>query len=352
VRSSALRLVTQNRWFERLLDRLEWLIQPPANTLAVLTYHRVGEATEPGCYARIMVRPAHFDQQLAYLAAHHTVLSMPDLLAYQASGKALPPRAALITFDDAYTDFAEQAWPILQRHRLPVTLFVPTGFPDHPERTFWWDWLYRAATLTARREPLTSAAGYARLATQAEREQAFRQWRAYAKRLPHQQAMDWVAGLCAELGVDAPHAAVLGWAALRQLAAAGVTLGAHTQTHPLLNRVSLDEIRAEVRGSLADLRREIGSPCPVFAYPSGGCNEAVVSIVREEGVALAFTTQRGVNQFGGDDPLRLRRINVSRQTTLPLLRAQLLGFSTLLRAANRRKPGSRGKQIAQRTVHP
>jgi peptidoglycan/xylan/chitin deacetylase (PgdA/CDA1 family) len=350
VRSGAIDWLTQNRWFAHLLTRLERHTQPPANTLTVLTYHRVGEGNEPGCYGRIMVRPAQFEQQMAYLAAQATVLSMPDLLAHQATGKALPPRAVLITFDDAYRDFAEQAWPILQRHGLPVTLFVPTAFPDQPARAFWWDWLYRAASLTSRRDPIQSAAGQAALATPADRERAFRQWRAYAKTLPHHQAIEWVAQLCTELAVDAPPASVLGWGALRTLAQAGVTLGAHTQTHPLLNRVALAEIRTEVQGSLADLQREIGSAYPVFAYPSGGFNDEVVRMVGEAGVALAFTTQRGSNRLGVSDPLRLRRINVGRQTTLPLLWAQMLAFSRLPAGAVHRQ-GQAGKPIKQRTIH-
>jgi hypothetical protein len=63
------------------------------------------------------------------------------------------------------------------------------------------------------------------------------------------------------------------------------------------------------------------------AYPAGDFDDVVVRIAREEGYALGFTTVRGVNRIGRDDPLRLRRINVGQRSTLPMLRAQLTGWA-------------------------
>jgi peptidoglycan/xylan/chitin deacetylase (PgdA/CDA1 family) len=91
-----------------------------------------------------------------------------------------------------------------------------------------------------------------------------------------------------------------------------------------MNRISPEEAREEVVGSLRDLEREIGSVLPIFAYPSGGFNDAVVRVLEQAGVKLAFTTRRGINDLCRPDPLRLRRINVGQRTTLAALRAQLL----------------------------
>jgi peptidoglycan/xylan/chitin deacetylase (PgdA/CDA1 family) len=107
-------------------------------------------------------------------------------------------------------------------------------------------------------------------------------------------------------------------------------LGAHTQTHPLLNRISLEEVRAEAVGSLRDLEREIGAALPVFAYPSGGVTDEIVRLLEREGFALAFTTEPGINDLGQAHPLRLRRINVGQRTNLTVLRAQLLPWTIYL----------------------
>jgi peptidoglycan/xylan/chitin deacetylase (PgdA/CDA1 family) len=235
----------------------------------------------------------------------------------------------MVTFDDACLDFAEHAWPVLKCHRIPVTLFVPTAFPDHPECAFWWDRLYHALTSTPC-DHLATPAGRFPLASPAQRVEVYKQLRAYVKARPHAEAMAWVEQICGELGAPPSEHNVLSWEALRRLAREGVTLGAHTQTHPLMNRVSLDEMRAEAVGSLRDIEREIGSVLPIFAYPSGGFNDEVVRLLAREGFALAFTTALGINDLRQAHPLRLRRINVGQRTNLTVLRARLLPWTLYL----------------------
>ena len=305
-----------------LLERLDW---DRPNGLAVLTYHRVDE---PGAHphlspALVSATPDSFDEQMSHLAAHAHVVSAQDVIDVYQKGATLPPRAAMVTFDDACSDFAENAWPILKRYHLPVTLFVPTAFPDHPERTFWWDALHQALSSTARPH-LDTPAGRFLLGTADQRRRAYKQLRDYVKSLDHDEAMAWVNRTCDELGVTPVQNIVLGWEALRQLAREGVTLGAHTQTHPLMNRVSPERARAEATGSLRDLEREIGPVLPILAYPGGGFDNQVVRGLEQDGFALAFTTVRGLNDLRGADRLRLRRINVGLRTPLAAIRVQLL----------------------------
>jgi peptidoglycan/xylan/chitin deacetylase (PgdA/CDA1 family) len=232
-----------------------------------------------------------------------------------------------VTFDDAYCDFAEHAWPTLKRYRLPATLFVPTAYPDQPALTFWWDRLYQALHGVTGHVELDTPLGRLPLATAAQRSQAFARLRNDVKELPHAEAMALVDQICGKLGAPSPEHSVLGWDALRRLAQEGVTLGAHTRTHPLMNRISSEEARAEAVGSLQDLERRIGAVLPVFAYPSGAFNAETVRVLEREGFLLAFTTTRGLNDLRRADRLRLRRINVGRRASLEALRAQLLPWS-------------------------
>lgn len=322
-------LAAQSRAFGKMVDLAEKTGDQRQNLLRVLTYHRVDwpdtrPELDPGL---ISATPKTFDLQMQYLASNYHVISMTELLDMERTGRALPPRCLLLTFDDAYADFAEYAWPILQRYRLPVTLFVPTAFPDQPERTFWWDRLYQSVISTTRRDDLHTSLGNLGLDTATERVQTFRQLKVQVKSMPHHEAMDWIEQLSHELGAAPSVSNVLGWETLRRLASAGVTLGAHTQTHPMVNRISREEIQDEVAGSLSDLERETGSALPVFAYPSGGHDQEAVQVLREEGIVLAFTTERGANDLGNAERLRLRRFNVGARTTLAILRAQLLPWS-------------------------
>ncbi|MEZ4870530.1 MAG: polysaccharide deacetylase family protein [Caldilineaceae bacterium] len=310
-------LVVRSPLFAAVVSKLERFDTPQPNLLRILTYHRLES-------------PALFAVQMQHLASHYQVVSMTDLLAAYQQGKALPPRAVLLTFDDAYADFAGQAWPILQQYHLPVTLFVPTAFPDHPERLFWWDRLYAALQQTRQRDPLATPIGSLPLATAPQRTQAYKRLRDYVKSLPHTTAMPWVEQCCQALGEPEQYNDVLSWETLRQLAHAGVTLGAHTQTHPLMNRITPDAMYAEAVGSLRDLEEKIGDVAPVFAYPSGGFNQAAVNVLDQAGFALAFTTVRGLNPIPAAHKLCLRRINVGARTNLSLLRSQLLARSVIL----------------------
>jgi peptidoglycan/xylan/chitin deacetylase (PgdA/CDA1 family) len=92
----------------------------------------------------------------------------------------------------------------------------------------------------------------------------------------------------------------------------------------LLNRTSPEHAAAEIVDSYRALADWIGVAPPLFAYPSGGVDDAAADAARRAGIALAFTTRRGHNNLTVCDPLRLRRINVGRATSLPLFRAQLL----------------------------
>lgn len=329
---NVLTFATSSAAGSRFVTLLERASGGRPNLLPVLTYHRVDE---PGARPEldpslISATPEAFDRQMRHLATHYRLVSMPELLEAYRTGNRLPRRSVMVTFDDAYGDFAEHAWPILKRYGLPVTLFVPTAFPDDRLRSFWWDRLYQAFHASTRRDELDTPLGRMPLATAAQRRRGCRRLREYVKTRPHGEAMGVVDRVTRELGGSQSRSSVLSWDELRRLASEGVTLGAHTRTHPLMNRVSLGEAAAEAAGSLEDLGRRIGSVLPIFAYPGGGFSREVVEALERAGFALAFATARGINDLEQADWLRLRRINVGRRTTLAVLQAQLLPWSAHL----------------------
>ncbi len=308
----------------RFVTLLERAARPRPGVLAVLTYHRVDEpARTPLLYpGLISATPDEFEQQMRFLAANHRLLSLSELLEVRRGETPLPSRAVMVTFDDAYRDVAENAWPIMRRHRIPLTVFVPTAYPDEPGRAFWWDRLY--ASLASRGLVVSTPLGDLAVATEADRSRAFRLLREHLKALPHDRAMTLVEDLSGGRGSPSPSPAVLGWDELRRLAADGVALAPHSRTHPLLDRLPRKEARREVLRSLDDLEREIGSTPRAFAYPGGGYDDEVAAVLEEEGFELGFLTRRGTNDLHDPDWLRLRRINVGRTSGVSLIRLQLL----------------------------
>lgn len=335
----------------RLLDLLERSGGDDRRILRVVTYHRILEPGDAMAYPGVVsTTPDGFARQVRSLVSRFRVISLEEAVSALQGRSSLPPRALLFSFDDAYRDFAAHAWPVLRSHGVPAVLFVPTAFPGQPDRAFWWDRLYRAFARARGEQVLPSAAGRLRLRTPAERERSFRRVRDRVKQLPHREAMELVGRVCRALDPSPEEGAVLGWNELRALASEGVALCAHTRTHPLLDRIGPDEVRAEVEGSLADLRREIGTVQPALAYPGGHYDRTALRVVRELGIEAAFTTHRGLNDLRSADPLQLRRVPVGRKTSEAVLRAQLLGIAALAGPPRLEGPQRRDSGIRTRPV--
>jgi peptidoglycan/xylan/chitin deacetylase (PgdA/CDA1 family) len=93
---------------------------------------------------------------------------------------------------------------------------------------------------------------------------------------------------------------------LLEMAAAGVTIGAHSRTHPDLRACSVGELEREVRGSRDDLEELLGVAVTSFAYPTGLENRRVRAAVIAAGFRSAISNLRGWAR-AGHDPYRIPR---------------------------------------------
>jgi peptidoglycan/xylan/chitin deacetylase (PgdA/CDA1 family) len=92
--------------------------------VVVYGYHRFVEKVKR---PDTEITPAAFEAQMKELKDKGiTVISMQDFLAWKRSEKSIPPRCAVITFDDGWKSQYEVAWPILKKFNYPVTLFIYT----------------------------------------------------------------------------------------------------------------------------------------------------------------------------------------------------------------------------------
>lgn len=307
-----------------LLERL--LPTSPAQ-LSVLTYHRVGSYAEdqPRYPGLLSASTDDFATQMEYVAHRRRTLSGDELIAVATGNARLPPRATVVTFDDAYRDFGREALPVLRRLGIPAILFVPTAYPSEPDRGFWWDRLFTALKLAPLPLRLAVNGTVLAIAETHEREPAFRTLADRLKSLPHGLALELLDDVLAQLPDPGSCHDVMGWDEIRALPALGVAVAPHSRTHPRLDRLDSTALREEVDGSRADLERELrGATFPMFAYPDGGHDANVVRAVSASGHRIAFTTVRGTNDVRTVDWLRVRRINVGPRSSLALIRAQLL----------------------------
>jgi peptidoglycan/xylan/chitin deacetylase (PgdA/CDA1 family) len=102
------------------------VLRRPSPGLVVLLYHRVGRWTT----IEVDLPTAMFEEQIAFLAANATVVTLADGLTRLADRTGPEAPMVAITFDDGTADFTEVALPVLVEHGVPVTLYVATDFVE------------------------------------------------------------------------------------------------------------------------------------------------------------------------------------------------------------------------------
>lgn len=219
-----------------------------------------------------------FRRQLRHLADRCRVAGPDDQARLEDRLAPRPDRPlAVVTVDDGYADFHAHAFPVLRDLGLTATLFVTTGFVDGT-CWMWWDRIRWALDHTDHADlafPFRGGVLRGDLGTERGRT-AFWQTLVPALRFVTDAEKETVvADLAAALEVTVPAApperyAPSPWAQIAAMADAGITMGAHTRTHPILAQLDREAARAEIEGSRADLAARLGSAPDWFAYPQGG----------------------------------------------------------------------------------
>ena len=276
----------------------------------VLIYHRVH--AKEGRFSIERATPEDFRRQMSHLARDYNVLALDEIVRRLDAGEPLPPRATAITFDDGYEDNYTEAFPVLRSLGLPATIFVTTG-PIDTQKSLWFDRVLRAFERTSRNQ-VTLPGGETSASLEDDDRRSREAIRAlYAlMRLSNQERIAAVDRLVQDLGGNdgVPPTPMLSWDQVREMAGAGITIGAHTVTHPILSRSSASEAKSEILESKRRIEEETGRPVSLFAYPVGRRSDyspEIIRIVAEAGFRAAFTTTPGANARG-DDRLLLRRV--------------------------------------------
>lgn len=249
-----------------------------------------------------------FAAQLDWLGSVYDILPLGEAINRLREHR-LPRRAAAITFDDGYADNLEVATPILRAKGMPATFFLTTAWLDG-------GLMFNDAILeTVRRWPGASlnwpeaGVGTLALGTDAERfaaaETLINAW----KHLPFAERAQRVQAFSAEVS-GLPRRLMLDAEGVRGLHRAGMTIGGHTHSHPILATLDPAAARQEIAENKRLLEALIGAPLSLFAYPNGKPDRDFrgehASIVRELGYAAAVTTAPGAAGYGAD-PYQLPR---------------------------------------------
>jgi peptidoglycan/xylan/chitin deacetylase (PgdA/CDA1 family) len=207
-----------------------------------------------------------FKTQISYLAGKCKVVKASEILTASINGDN--PVVA-ITFDDAFVNVFENALPVLKKHRLPATIFVPTGNLGQSPK---WD-------------------------------------------IP-QTSMD-------------KNDVVMNEKQLMEFNKSGFELLSHTVSHCVLTELDDDTLKDELSNSKSALEKMLGREIGGISYPHGEYNSKVCNAAKKTGYKLGFTIEPAIVN-ASTDPMRIGRVIVSPHDSLFQFKLKVAGAYQVL----------------------
>jgi peptidoglycan/xylan/chitin deacetylase (PgdA/CDA1 family) len=295
--------------------------------LLILAYHRVVPERDPLLNGTVDVRT--FEWQMLLLADRFAVLPLTEAVTRLLAG-TLPPRTVCITFDDGYADNVSVALPVLRKHDLTAAFFIATDFLDGGR--MWNDTIIESVR-GARGDVLDLRAcgldAYA-IGDPEARRRTISKLLGALKYLSPTDRLRRTEALARQVGADLPNDLMMRSSQVLELQAAGMEIGAHTASHPILTRLTLEQVEADIRRGRERLL-ELGiRKVDAFAYPNGrpgiDYEQVHAQVVQRVGFKLAVSTAWGCAR-STTDAFQLPRIapwdKTRRRFNLRMLKAYI-----------------------------
>jgi peptidoglycan/xylan/chitin deacetylase (PgdA/CDA1 family) len=276
--------------------------------LAVLIYHRVGSKPDP-------LRPRaataeEFRRQMRVLRRFFRPVALQQGMTRLRAG-TLPARAVAVTFDDGYMDNVQVALPILREQGIPATFFIATSYLDGGR--MWNDTVIEAVRRLAPGEHEFPHAGIERIVVphSTERRSLALALLGAIKHLPQPERQQAAVRLAEIAGASLPDDLMMRRQDVRVLVEAGMDVGGHTRTHPILSGLTAAQAEQEIAGGLDELASITGRRPMLFAYPNGrrglDYGDREVELLRRMRIGTALVTNRGI-VTRRSDPLQAPRL--------------------------------------------
>lgn len=294
------------------------------NGILVLTFHRVLPANKfplTGSPRGMVMRQETFEDLTSYVARHYPTVPLNDSEPEWNIAKSQPRLA--FTLDDGWIDSARVTFPIAQKYRIPLTIFicperVGKELPFWPERVVG---LWREATKSpAKRrkiaELMAGANAKGKIAGLADPGDAFVESLLEFLKKPASEKRDALVEQIEQIvtenprnGADHTVDATMSWNDIFELERGGVTFGSHTMSHEILPHISAETAQLQLAESKKAIEAKLGRKCSLFAYPNGDYSFSTRDLVERCGYCRAFVDRAGT-WIQASDPYLIPRSNI------------------------------------------
>jgi len=281
------------------------------------------------------VTPGFLDRTIRALKRWKFDIVSIDEVCRRAVTLAAPRRFVCLTFDGGYKDLIASAYPVLSRHGVPFTVYVPTAFPDGLGEAWW----LALEEVIARENRLSLMMDrddrHFNIAGSSEKDQLYAYLASWMRTLAPPDLSSAINDLCRRYSVDLAalsRQASMDWDDLAKLAAdPNVTIGSASVNYPVLanlkDAAALREITMGGAVAQAALNRDVRH----FAYPFGdraSFRRQHIAMSAQAGLLSAATAIPGVVEPEGRTSLHaLPRIAWDgRQRSLRVMRVMLSGM--------------------------
>jgi peptidoglycan/xylan/chitin deacetylase (PgdA/CDA1 family) len=252
------------------------------------------------------ITPRFLDRTIRALKRWKFDIISMDEVCRRAVTLASPRRFVCLTFDGGYRDVMTSAYPVLARHGVPFTVYVPTAFPDGVGEAWW----LALEEIIARENRLSLEIDLKErhfdIASTAEKYQLYEFLHRWMRSLAPPALSSALKDLCTRYSVDlaaVSREVLMDWNDLTKLAADPlVTIGSATVNYPILSNLKDANAMREMAMGRAVAQSALQRDVRHFAYPFGdrvAFRRQHVAMADEAGFASAVSAISGVVEAEG-----------------------------------------------------
>jgi peptidoglycan/xylan/chitin deacetylase (PgdA/CDA1 family) len=284
--------------------------------ILILNHHRIGDSSLTRFDRRLFsATTEEFEDQLKYLKKHFEIIAGDELRDLVSRKSSLKHSYVSITFDDGYLDNFSHAFPILVANECQATFFVVPQYVG-TSAIPWWDEIAYLVRNTTKTKISLKLPVPITLNVESDREEAIQTMLQHYKRPDNIYAAELMEDFRREAGCELPNVSrrFFDWAEAREMRDAGMAIGSHTQTHPILGQITPERQQWELEYSKQVIEQNLGSKINALAYPvgtPGGFDQNTEDLARSLGYEMCFSFYGGINTPRNLNPTNLLRSNTS-----------------------------------------